>query len=82
VRLEKNEAEYKIITVSAKGVNLKWDDEAEKVLSSTASGGDITTKNVQLHLTRQYADDLRARIEWHVSGEELVLQVTQPPGDQ
>jgi histidine phosphotransferase ChpT len=82
VRLEKNEAEYKIITVSAKGANLKWDDEAEKMLSSTTSGGDVTTKNVQLHLTRQYADDLRAKIEWRVSDEELVLQVTQPPGDQ
>jgi histidine phosphotransferase ChpT len=82
VRLDKDAAARKIITVSAKGANLKWDGEAEKMLSPQPSDCEVNTKNVQLHLTKKYADDLRATIEWRVSAEELVLQVTQPPGDQ
>ncbi len=87
VRLDKDDLSRKIITVSAKGANLKWDSEAEKIFSITSSANnssycEMNTKNVQLHLTRQYADDLRATIEWRVGAEELVLQVTQPPGDQ
>ena len=82
VRLEKDEQLHKIITVRAKGANLKWDGEAEKIFSSESFSGEINTKNVQLHLTKQYADDLRATIEWSVGADELVLHVTQPPGDQ
>lgn len=87
VRLDKDDLSRKIITVSAKGANLKWDSEAEKIFSIVSSANnssdcEVNTKNVQLHLTRQYADDLRATIEWRVGAEELVLQVTQPPGDQ
>ncbi len=82
VRLEKDDLGRKIIKVSANGTNLKWDTEAEKLLSNEASGCEVNTKNIQLHMTKQYADDLRAAIEWRVTAEELVLQVTQPPGDQ
>ncbi len=82
VRLQKDDQSRKIITVSAKGTNLKWESEVEKIFSGESFSGEVTTKNVQLHLTRQYADDLRATIEWRVGADELVLQVTQPPGDQ
>jgi histidine phosphotransferase ChpT len=80
VRLDKDDLSRKIITVTAKGANLKWDSEAEKIFSGADC--EVNTKNVQLHLTKKYADDLRATIEWRVGAEELVLQVTQPPGDQ
>ncbi len=82
VRLDKDDLERKIITILAKGANLKWDSEAEKIFSAAPSDCEVNTKNVQLHLTRQYADDLRSTIEWRVGAEELMLQVTQPPGDQ
>lgn len=82
VRLAKDDLSRKVITVIAKGANLKWDSEVEEILSNKSFGGEITAKNVQLHLTKQYADDLSATIEWRVSADELVLQVTQPPGDQ
>ena len=82
VRLDKDDLSRKIITVTAKGANLKWDSEAEKIFSATTSDGETNTKNVQLHLTKQYADDLRAAIEWKVGVEDLVLQVVQPVGDQ
>lgn len=82
VRLDKDDLDRKIITVAAKGANLKWDSEAEKIFSIVPSDCEVNTKNVQLHLTRQYADDLRSTIEWKVGAEELMLQVTQPPGDQ
>lgn len=82
VRLEKDALSRKIITVSAKGANLKWDSETEKMLSDSSDGCEITAKNVQLRLTKQYADDLRATIEWRTAPDELILQVTQPAGDQ
>ena len=82
VRLGKDDRSYKVITVHTKGANLKWDSEIEKILSSKSFDGEVTAKNVQLYLTKQYSDDLRAAIEWSVGNDELVLQVTQPPGDQ
>jgi histidine phosphotransferase ChpT len=87
VRLKKDDLGRKIIIVSANGANLKWDDEVEKILSNISSDDEslnceVNAKNVQLYLTRQYTNDLRAEIEWKVSDTELVMQVTQPPGDQ
>lgn len=82
VRLAKDDLSRKIITVGARGVNLKWDSEVEKILANESFDGELTAKNVQLYLTKQYADDLSAVIEWKVGADELVLQVTQPPGDQ
>ncbi|MEQ1789671.1 MAG: histidine phosphotransferase family protein, partial [Rickettsiales bacterium] len=87
VRLKKDDLGRKIIIVSANGATLKWDDEVEKILSNISSDDEslnceVNAKNVQLYLTRQYTNDLRAEIEWKVSDTELVMQVTQPPGDQ
>lgn len=92
VRLERDDLAQKIITVTAKGANLKWDGETEKIISNASSvkgsfakdsfDCEVNTKNVQSHLTRWYADDLRAIIECSATADELVLQVTQPAGDQ
>lgn len=82
VRLEQDTQMQKIIGVTAKGAGLKWDAEAEKILSAAASAGELSPKNVQLYLTKRFADDLRATIEWNVGAEEITLKVTQPPGDQ
>lgn len=82
VRLSADEQAQKIITVTARGVGLKWDVDAENILLGKTSGGEVTPKNVQLHLTRSYADDLRANIEITQGSEDLVLRVTQPSGDQ
>ncbi len=82
VRLSKDGESNKIITVSAKGPNLKWDGEIEKNLFSESFSGEITAKNVQIYLTKQYADDLNAEIAFNLGADELVLQVKQPIGDQ
>lgn len=77
VRLDKDDSANKIITVSAAGQNMKWDMEAEKIFSTSPSDCEVNTKNVQLHLTKHYADDLNAVIEWSVGAEELILRVTK-----
>lgn len=77
VRLDKDDSANKVITVSAVGANMKWDSEAEKIFSVSPSDCEVNTKNVQLHLTRHYADDLNAAIEWSVGAEELILRVTK-----
>ncbi len=82
VRLETDALAQKIIKISAKGTNLKWEAEGEKILSGDSSASEINTKNVQLYLTKQYADDLRAKIQWRIAEDELLLQVVQPAGDQ
>ncbi|MEK6746800.1 MAG: histidine phosphotransferase family protein [Pseudomonadota bacterium] len=81
VRLDKDDSLRKVITVLATGANLKWDSEAEKVFSVSSSDCVVNTKNVQLHLTRHYADDLKAAVEWKVGADELVLRVVQSSGE-
>ena len=81
VRIATDITSSKIIRVTAIGKSLKWDSEIEKILSGDDSIV-LNSKNVQLHLTKQYADDLRSKITWKVSDEELVLSLIQPPGDQ
>jgi hypothetical protein len=88
VRISADAEARKIIEVFAKaphkdgGSNLKWDVEIEKILLAETSSNELNSKNVQLHLTRYYADDLRATIEIKTNADELVLLVTQPAGDQ
>ncbi len=82
VRLESDSRAQKIIKVSAKGTGLKWDTDAEKILLGEASADEMSSKNVQLYLTKQYADDLRAKLDWRIGEDELLLQVVQPAGDQ
>lgn len=77
VRLDKDDSSRKVITVSATGPNLKWDGDAEKFFSVSPSDCEVNTKNVQLHLTRHYADELKAVIEARAEAEELVLRVVQ-----
>jgi len=82
VRLNADDENRKIITVSANGTGIKWEDDVEKILLGASSDGELNAKNVQLHLTRSYADDLRAILEIKHSADELVLKLTQPAGDQ
>ena len=82
VRITMDALDRKIINVSAKGTTIKWEADAEKILLSTTSDSILNAKNVQLHLTRCYADDLNATIEIKANADELVLKVTQPAGDQ
>jgi len=82
VRLTADAENRKIITVSANGTGLKWETDVEKLLLAETSDGELNTKNVQLHLTRFYVDDLHATLEIKHSADELVLKLTQPAGDQ
>ena len=88
VRITTDAESRKIITVSAKapakegGTNIKWHADVEKILLDPSSDSGLAARNVQLHLTRCYVEDLHATIEIESSADELVLRVTQPAGDQ
>lgn len=82
VRITTDKMHSKIITVTANGTSLKWDAEIEKTLSDNNSVSEINSKNVQLHLTKQYVADLNSKIECKLCDNELILKITQPPGDQ
>lgn len=82
VRISMDALDRKIIVVSAKGTTIKWEADAEKILLGATSDSALNAKNVQLHLTHYYIDDLNATIEIKVGEDELVLKVTQPAGDQ
>lgn len=85
VRIAKSDSGEKIITVGAKGQNIKIDEVLEKIFfdnSCQSSDCEMDAKNVQIHLTKQFVDELGARVSLKSGAEELVLQVTQSAGER
>lgn len=82
VRISQDSVGGKQVLVTSSGPGLKWDAEMQKIFSEGLQVGELNPKNVQAHLTRRFADDIKATISHRVNGEELVLQVVQPPESQ
>ncbi len=77
VRIGQDEAGHKQVAITAKGAGLKWDTELETVFTGKFKTADLNPKNVQVYLTKRYADELKSAIAYHVTDDELVMQVTQ-----
>jgi histidine phosphotransferase ChpT len=71
----------KWVAVNAQGAGLKWDVQADKMLSGDFTNSDLDPKNVQLGLTKRFADDLGATLLCSVNGEELSLKATIQAGN-
>jgi histidine phosphotransferase ChpT len=67
----------KILTVTANGPGLKWDDEMKKVISGELTVADLNPKNVQTYLTKRSADEVNAALNCRLEGEDLVMSVEQ-----
>jgi histidine phosphotransferase ChpT len=80
VRITKNEAQQKMLTVSAQGTGLKWDEEIAAMFTGDISPESLNPKNVQAYLTRCFYEELGATFTAHVADERLRLQVEQPVG--
>jgi histidine phosphotransferase ChpT len=78
VRISQDTAGQRIISVKSAGAGLKWEPEMEHLFTGKVSMEELTPKNVQVYLTRRFADDIRSQIDFRVGGDELELQVVQP----
>ncbi len=79
VRISQNAEGERQVMFNASGPGLKWDEETQRILAGQFTVEELTPKNVQLYLTKRFADDIRATITHHAESEELNLQITQPP---
>jgi histidine phosphotransferase ChpT len=79
VRISQDDAKQKYVSVHAQGAGLKWEKEVEHILAGHTMPSELTPKNVQVHLTRRFADDIHALVEYRIGPDELELQVVQPP---
>ncbi|MDE3060783.1 MAG: hypothetical protein KGJ06_07215 [Pseudomonadota bacterium] len=77
VRIGQNEQGQKLMSVSASGAGMKWDAEIDKIFAGKITVADLSPKNVQIYLTRRFADDLHATISCRVSETEAVIEVLQ-----
>lgn len=78
VRIGLSPEGHKRVTVSAKGPNIKWEDDLTAILGGKISGDDITAKNVQAQLTHYFAEDLNATLTHTMTEEEVLFEVIQP----
>lgn len=77
VRINQGGAGEKQVSVSAGGPGLKWDTEIEKIFSAGITAEDLSPKNVQMYLTKCFADELHSTITYNVGDETVTLQVVQ-----
>ncbi len=77
VRLS-HEGGGKQVRVTAQGPGLKWEPEMDKIFSAGIGLEELTPKNVQLYLTKRFAEELETSIMCTVDGETLTLQAMQP----
>ncbi len=68
------------VRVSAQGAGLKWDKDVEKMLTEPVPQAELTPKNIQLYLTRCYAEELASAVSFVAGADELQLSVTQTLG--
>lgn len=80
VRISKDDAGRKVMTVAARGAGLKWDEDINQALRGDITADTLTPKNVHAYLTRCFYEELSATLTCVVDGEELTLQVVQPAG--
>lgn len=80
VRIGQNSQNQKQVVISAAGAGIKWDEEVDKTLKGELPTAELSAKNVQVYLTKQYIDELGASLSCRIGGEELILQMTQPVG--
>ena len=80
VRISKDDAGQKVMTVAARGTGLKWDEDINHALRGDITPEGLNPKNVQAYLTRGVYEELSATLSCVVEGEELTLQVVQPAG--
>ena len=80
VRISKDDAGRKVMTVAARGTGLKWDEDINQALTGSTTAEGLNPKNVQAYLTRCFYEELSATLSCVVDGEELMLQVVQPAG--
>lgn len=67
----------KHVTVSAEGPGLKWDPEMDKILSGQMTVADLNPKNVQMYLTKRFADEISAQFTCRMDGEKMLLELVQ-----
>ena len=78
VRITQDADGSKRLTVKANGAGLKWEPQYDSVLDGHVPIPELDPKNVQVYLTRRFADDIRATIERTLGNDELILSVVQP----
>ncbi|MDX2112552.1 MAG: histidine phosphotransferase family protein [Alphaproteobacteria bacterium] len=82
VRIRQDEAGQRHVSVQASGAGLKWEPEMEHMLSGAVETSQLSPKNVQVYLTRRFAEDLRSRVEYRIGADEMELLVVQPRAQQ
>lgn len=70
----------KQVVVKVTGPGLKWEKNVEQILSGDKDAIEMDAKNVQIFLSRAYAEELEAVFTHNVEGETLLLTLTQAPG--
>lgn len=79
VRLSQDEqARSKKFAFTVKGQSLKWERETADILAGRHDGIEMDTKNIQLFLSRMYADELNVTVEQKVEAETLNMVLVQP----
>ena len=77
VRIAQSPEGKKQITMTAEGPGLKWDPEMEKILTDQLPPAELNPKNVQMYLTKRFADDINATITCRMDGEKMVMDLMQ-----
>ena len=78
VRLSQDSTDHKHVAVAAIGQGIKKDPDMDKIFAGTLSVAELNPRNVQLYLTKRFADDVGAAITYSATDENLELQITQP----
>lgn len=77
VRISQNEQGQKQIALTAKGPGLKWDAETDTIFSGAFNPDDLSPKNVQIYLTKCFADELKSTLSATITDEEAVIRLVQ-----
>ncbi|MDX1974568.1 MAG: histidine phosphotransferase family protein [Rickettsiales bacterium] len=78
IRITMSEPTTKKVSLIIEGAGLKWDGDIDKIFKGEFSASELTPKTIQIYLSKLYADDLNATIDYTVSEERVELQVLQP----
>ncbi len=81
VRIGQEESGNKWVSVGAHGAGLKWDASWTNMLAGEFSSATLDPKNVQVGLTKRFADDLGAALEHSIDGEALLIKATIQAGN-
>jgi len=82
LRISQDAQGQRQVTVKARGPGIKWETEMEQMLGGSVEASELTPKNVQVYLTRRFAEDLQSSVQYRLGADELELLVVQPRAQQ